>query len=286
MNNISVYEMAWGLFSARVKPEEIGKSVGKDRSTIYRWLKGIKYRGIRRFVAEKKTAKRSRKRKSLDTLTVVRIKAIRDQYGWCGEKIAFWLEEKYGKKVAVKSIYRVLARYYNLRSKWKKNKYRGKPPKAEKPRDVIQADTVDLGELFAYTAVDLCSREASVVIGDSLESQESASLLPDWIKPFGAVSIWQSDEGSEFKDKFAKAVKYYSQRHRYSRPGKKNDQAYIESFNRTFRKQCVGWRKYKRKDKPMVEEMVKKFLILYNTIQPHLGINLRTPREEYLSHLQ
>lgn len=63
-NDVSSYELVFELSRSGLKPEEIAARVGKDRATIYRWLRGIRYRGLRRFVKEKQEAKRHRKRRT------------------------------------------------------------------------------------------------------------------------------------------------------------------------------------------------------------------------------
>lgn len=57
MQNVTLYELAWEFFRSGVSQREIARRLEKDRVTIYRWLKGIKYRGIRRFIQEKRGAK-------------------------------------------------------------------------------------------------------------------------------------------------------------------------------------------------------------------------------------
>jgi transposase InsO family protein len=56
----------------------------------------------------------------------------------------------------------------------------------------------------------------------------------------GHVAVLQTDGGPEFKGTFAQQARAYCDRHRIARPYKKNEQAYIESFNRTLRKECLG----------------------------------------------
>ena len=65
----------------------------------------------------------------------------------------------------------------------------------------------------------------------------------------------QTDGGSEFKEAFAERVLAYCQRHRVARPYKKNEQAYIESFNRTVRKECLGWTPLQRPGPSPVPEI-------------------------------
>jgi hypothetical protein len=61
---------------------------------------------------------------------------------------------------------------------------------------------------------------------------------------------------------------------------------YIESFNRSFRKECVGWGKYKVRDLPILAKEVKDYLDYYHTKRAHLGLEMKTPFEKRrLSHI-
>jgi hypothetical protein len=57
----------------------------------------------------------------------------------------------------------------------------------------------------------------------------------------GRVEVLQTDGGPEFKRAFAKQARDYCDRCRIARPYKKNEHAFIESFSRTLRKECLGW---------------------------------------------
>ena len=105
------------------------------------------------------------------------------------------------------------------------------------------------------------------------------------MKSFGYTNLIQRDGGPEFGKVWYEEASEYCTTIRTSRPYKKNEQAYIESFNRTLRKECVGWMKYRRKDRSLLQEKVNKFLEYYNNVRPHLSLNLETPRA-YLSHLR
>ena len=61
-----------------------------------------------------------------------------------------------------------------------------------------------------------------------------------------------------------------------ARPYRKNEQSYIESFNRTVRKECLGWQNYRLKDLPECQKMVELFLERYHYHQPHMGLSMRT----------
>lgn len=93
----------------------------------------------------------------------------------------------------------------------------------------------------------------------------------------GYVDLIQTDGGSEFKEVFLERVGAYCSRHRVARPYKKNEQAYIESFNRTVRKECLGWAKYTPRDRERCQAEVDAFLQRYHYQRPHLGLGLQTP---------
>lgn len=286
MKTVTIWELAYQLLSTGIAINEVARKVGRDRATIYRWKKVIKYRGIKRFVAEKKQAKRKRRRCTLDSRVVRLIKQSRiNHHDWCGEKIVWELKTKHNIKVSRASAYRVLNRYFKLRSRWKKNKARGPLPQAKKPRDVVQADTIDFGGLFAYTAVDICTREIFVILGDNLTGEEGKRCVGEMFKQLGPCLIFQTDNGGEFAAECDKIIKKYAHKHHRNHARRKNENAYIESFNRTFRKECLGWAKYKLKDKEKLQAVVDKYVVYYNTERPHLGLGLRIPAEVAKSHL-
>ena len=91
------------------------------------------------------------------------------------------------------------------------------------------------------------------------------------------VQTVQTDGGSEFEGEFAVQVWNYCQQHRIARPYKKNEQAHIESFNRTLRKECLGWGKYKAEDAGRLLPRVEAFLERYHYHRPHLAFEPMKP---------
>ena len=91
------------------------------------------------------------------------------------------------------------------------------------------------------------------------------------------VSLLQTDGGSEFKADFLKVLPAFCDRHRIAHPYRKNEQSYIESFNRTVRKECLGWNKYHLSELEECTAMVESFLKRYHYHRPHLGLGMRTP---------
>jgi hypothetical protein len=288
MQSISLIELAWELHKAGRSADEISPKVGKNRATVFRWFVGIRIKGITKFLRDYKKAKKGRRQKrKTDPVIKARIYAIREKYRHCcGEKIRYWLNKDYGVTISVSTIYRILGEKYQLRSKYKgKNQKRGPVPTAGKPREVVQNDTVDFGSLYAFTSVDIFTREASVIIETGLGAKHGARALNKQMEYFKFADLMQKDGGGEFEKEWLVTAKKYCNRIRTSRPYKKNEQSYIESFNRTLRKECLGWTNYRRKDQQLVQTKVNQFLDFYNNTRPHLSLNLLAPTE-YLSHLR
>ncbi|MFH1866610.1 MAG: helix-turn-helix domain-containing protein [Patescibacteria group bacterium] len=201
MQSISLIEHAWVLYKPQVHPDDIAIKIGKHRATVYRWIKQIKLRGIKGFLRKYKRAKKGRRqRRKTDPVIKARIYTIREKYHNCfGEKIKYWLWRDYQVKISVATIYQILGEKYELRSKWKKNQVCGPVPKASKQREVIQYDTIDLGELFAFTSIDIFTREAYVVIRPGLEAKDGLEALKQQMNYFQFSDMLQRDGGSEFK---------------------------------------------------------------------------------------
>jgi len=246
--------LVWELFEQGIPKSHIAKQVGIHRETVGIWITRIAQTSLQQFLeAFEKAKKGERKGRQVDPILKRRIWKIReDEKDCCGQKIQYFLQKNYGVKVAVSKIYEILAEKYEIKSKWKKNMMSGSVPTAQQPREVIQMDTVDFGDVFAFTAVDICSREADVFLAPELTATYGYEFLKySMPRRFSGFSkLIQTDGGSEFKNEFKNHVLDYTQRHRISYPYKKNEQAYIESFNRTVRKECLGWNKYKAKEIP------------------------------------
>jgi len=65
------------------------------------------------------------------------------------------------------------------------------------------------------------------------------ALLEDCVID-GPVTVLQTDGGSEFKAGCAEGMSRLAERHRIARAYKKNEQAFIEAFNGTLRREEFG----------------------------------------------
>lgn len=274
MRTVTQYELAWELYRAGLNGDKIGEKVGRDRSTVYRWITGIKKYGIREFVRRKQDCKRRRQTRVLNSDVKNLIVDIRKQRGWCGQKIQKELRDKHQIRVCLMSIYRVVKDNFEVGSAWRKYTSRVEVPKATAPRQVVQHDTVDYGALFAFTSIDIFSKEPAVVIGTDLTSESGIRALKLQQAYYGHVDLHQSDEGPEFKKDFPKICG----NHRYARPYKKNDQSYIENFNRSLRKECLGWGKYQKNQINEVQARVDAWISHWMYERWHMGLpDMQTP---------
>lgn len=290
MQNITKIALTCELSTEGVAKSHIAKKLDIGRATLYRWLAGIRETGdlelfIDHYLAAKKGPRQKRK---VDGLLKARIWFLREKYrNCCGQKIQYFLKEDYGISLGIKAIYKILREKYTLRTRWKKNQKRGPVPEAEKPREVLQIDTVDFGEVFAFSGIDIFTREADVILRPSLTSYDGLVFLKTAMRRrFDSfVEIIQTDGGSEFEDEFSAHVLEYAKYHRIARPYKKNEQAFIEAFNRSLRKECLGWGKYKAKEIPVLTKEVEDYLEYYHDVRPHISLGMRPPQDYRLSHI-
>jgi len=269
------------MHQAGLTVAQICEVVGKHRATIYRWLKGIKRAGIRKFLANKKTAKNRRPKAQTPEYVIQKIVDIRNQFGWCGQKIQKELQEIHGVVLGLSTIYRWLHKRFTKAvvgiQRYKKHKAL---VTANAPREVVEHDTVDLGGgVYAYTAIDIFSKEPSIYIGDNLEMATGAIAFAQHDDFYGHTLLHQSDGGSEFQTTFREAVEAVAE-HRYSRPYKKNEQSHIENFNKALRSECFPRGEYQQKDIPKLQEQANEFTKHYITRRWHMGLpKLMTPAQ-------
>lgn len=292
MRTLSQYEVAWNMYQAKSKVSLICQVVHKDRSTIYRWIRKIKRIGIRKFLHDKQTCKQRRPKARTPEYIVQKIVDIRNEFGWCGAKIRKELKENHSIIIGLSTIYRWLhKRFTEAAVSVKRYKKHKAIVTDTKPREVIEHDTVDLGgrqaNVYAYTAIDIFTKEPSVYIASDLEMATGAIAFKFQKQHFGVVSTHQSDNGSEFQSLFVSAVEASGAAHRYSRPYKKNEQSHIENFNKALRNECFPRGEYEAKDIPKLQQKANEYTKHYIERRWHMGLpDMMTPKQfkEFYAH--
>lgn len=279
--NLTKITLAWELYESGIPKSHIASRLGIHRETVHIWIEGIQELGLLEFLDKYIASKKGKRvKRQIDPILKRRVWKIRErEMDCCGQKIKYFLEQEYGCSPAVSKIYEILAEKYKLRSKWKKNALRGPVPHATKSREVIQMDSVDFGDIFAFTAIDIYSKEADVVLRPSLTSHDGVIFLDTCMQRRfnGHSDLIQADGGHEFKDEFKRKVLNYTDRFRVASPYKKNEQSFIESFNRTLRKECLGWSKFKPYQIQKLTLVVDDFLTRYHYHRPHISLGMKPP---------
>ena len=286
MQNISLITLAWELFELGIPKTHIAKRLNKNRDTILLWIKRIEEVGLIAFLEEYEQAKKGeRSKRKIDGQVKRWIWDIRErEFDCCGQKIAYFLKKEHDISLSAPTIYEILNEKFEIKSKWKKGTVViGPVPTAENKREIVQMDTIDFGDIFAFTVVDIVGRDADVFMAPDLTSHSGHQFLQfSMPRRFnGHVNLIQTDGGPEFKEEFSDHVLEYCDKRRVSRAYKKNEQSYIESFNRTVRKECLGWQKYRSDQVQECQALVETFLERYHYHRPHMGLGMTPPLTKY-----
>ena len=274
--------LAHELLEQGISQARVAQRLGVSRRTIIRWSQAIReHASLEAFLEHYQQAKSGpRKKRKRDQILKQRVWDLREKYRQCcGQKLRYFLKQDYDMPVSVTTIYKVLAEKYQLRSRGQHNQPRGAVPVAQAARQVIQMDTVVFGDVFAFTAIDIFSKESAVLLRPSLQALDGQTFLhycmPARFSSF--VDTVQTDGGHEFKGSFLQDVNSYCAHHRIARPYKKNEQSFVESFNRSLRKECLGWANYRVSEIPKLTLWLDEWLHYYHYQRPHLSLGMRPP---------
>ena len=139
--------------------------------------------------------------------------------------------------------------------------------------------------MLTQPSIRLRRREGQVALRPTLTAEDGADALEELMAYFGSCQIIQTDDGSEFEGDFADHVSEYASQHRIARPYRKNEQAFIERFNRTVRQECLGWQKYTPQQFPELESWLDDWLHYYHFVRPSMAFDPMRPPLHRLSHL-
>lgn len=258
---------------------EVARYFGFSKSAVSKWTKKIPVGGAREIPTQSSAPKSHPWR--IDEGIRSRICELRlELKGRCAQVIQAHLKEE-GISVSVRTIQRELERRKLLKkySPWKKRFLSGQRPKAEKPGDLVQMDTIHLmvsekKRIYVYTFIDVATRVAFAKASVKATSGQSIKFLSTALKKTKIQpSCTQSDHGPEFGKYFSSRLPH---RHRHSRVRKPNDNAHIERFNRTIQDELLT---ALPKDVKLINKELPKYLNYYNTKRKHLGLDLKTPAE-------
>jgi putative transposase len=142
------------------------------------------------------------------------------------------------------------------------------------------ADQLQDGTRFrALTVVDVYTRESvAIEAGQRLKGDDVVRVLNRVKQQREMPKFLFCDNGSEFTSQAMDLWAYQNGiKIDFSRPGKPTDNAFVESFNGTFRAECLNahWFGTLGKAKRLIEAWRQE----YNESRPHRSLGERTPSE-------
>ena len=150
--------------------------------------------------------------------------------------------------------------------------------------DFVSDALFDGRKFRALTIVDNCSREClAIEVGQSLKGTDVVRVLERLKRTRDLVAERiQADNGSEFISKELDRWAYENQvTMDFSRPGKPTDNPFIESFNGSFRDECLNAHWFLSLED--AAQKIEDWRTEYNHYRPHSSLDDRTPAE-FIAH--
>ena len=144
----------------------------------------------------------------------------------------------------------------------------------------FMSDALACGRRFrTFNVVDDFNREAlHIEVDTSLTSTRLVRIFEQLKRDHGLPQVLRSDNGPEFLgEPFTQWTKANGVAIQYIQPGKPNQNAYIERFNRTFREEVLDHHLFARLED--VREAAHWWMIDYNEARPHDSLGGLTPAE-------
>jgi putative transposase len=142
------------------------------------------------------------------------------------------------------------------------------------------ADQLEDGRRFwSLTVVDIYTRECLAIESEQkLKGEDVVRVLNRIRQQRGVPKMLYCDSGSEFSSQAMDLWAYQNGvRIAFSRPGKPTDNAFVESFNGTFRAECLDAHWFTSLTETC--QIVDTWRWEYNESRPHRALGEKTPNE-------
>ena len=134
---------------------------------------------------------------------------------------------------------------------------------------------------YLYAAMDIYSRYKVGLILPKLDEGGSLLALYHATQQFPfALCYVQTDNGLQFQSRFHAKCSQLGLEHFYIHKSSPNENAVIERSFRTDEEECFFRLDRPAKDHLQLNTWYQSYLHTYNTIRPHMGINMLTPKPE------
>lgn len=213
----------------------------------------------------------------------------RSQRNWGFQLCFLYLRNVKGFKWNHKRVYRIYRELeLNLRIKPKKRLYREKPEALSVPTSINQTWSMDFmhdqlgdGRSFrAFNVIDDYNRQGlGIEIDFSLPAERVIRALDRIIEWRGKPDAIRSDNGPEY---ISHQVAAWSKKHKitllFIQPGKPQQNAYVERYNRTVRYDWLN--QYIFTTIEEVQDAATRWLWTYNNERPNMALGGITPMQK------
>ena len=218
--------------------------------------------------------------------------SIRKETGFCSKKLAAMAQEE-GIMASISTIYRLLEHRQQLRSSHRRRRPLFQNGKAMRPDNVsalgyLQMDvkhvTPELSGLpytcYEYAAIDILSRYKVALLQPVLDESGSIILLRYAVQNCSfPVNYIQTDNGLEFQRHFNEVCDELGVEHYYIHKNSPRENAVIERSFRTDEDEFYLLLEEQPEDINELNKWFQQYLVRYNTRRPHIGINMKRPKE-------
>jgi putative transposase len=207
---------------------------------------------------------------------------------WGYRQLTRLLRREPGPRINYKRVQRIYQQE-GLQVRRRRRKHRARVPRVPMPvpkqpnerwsMDFVR-DTLGDGRAFrALTIVDDCTRESPAIEVDfSLPGERVVAVLNHLARTRGLPNAIVCDNGPEFA---GEALDEWAFTHGvlldFIDPGKPTQNAFIESFNGTFREECLNENWFVSLTD--AQRTIEAWRVDYNTERPHSKLRDGTPRE-------
>jgi putative transposase len=131
-------------------------------------------------------------------------------------------------------------------------------------------------KLKCLTIVDDYTKECiGILVAHSISGEAVARFLASLDRRPGRL---RSDNGPEFQSNAFRAwIETTTIEHEFIRPGKPNENAFIESFNSRFRDECLNEHVFRSLED--ARRKIEEWRGIYNEIHPHSSLGMKSPNQ-------
>ena len=250
---------------------------------------GLSQRKACRFLAVARSTARYIINESKDDSLLELMKSVVSKYPKAGCQMIYLVLRKTGLKINHKRVERVYsANKMQLKNRKTKKKFIVKKREehllSEKPGKWLAIDFVidsvgNKRQLKMLTVIDPVTNESPVIQpAFSMRGEQVVEVLDKACSQTEYPEFIQCDNGPEFRSgELARWCEKHHIKQVFSRPGKPTDNCFIESFNGTFRNECLNI--YYFENLSEAKRIIENWRLDYNQNRPQKRLKGLTPSE-------